>query len=66
MSNFKTIETRDLKVGMTLHFTGEEIVYPPTAGLKTPRGKMDLFVITKAGQTYKKTWNRHTLIAVSI
>lgn len=65
-TDFKTIETRDLQVGMVLHFTKEEVVYAPSSGIDTPRGKVDLYVISKAGLTRKKTWNRHTLIAVSI
>ena len=62
----RSVETRDLKPGMVLAFTGEEVMTVPYAGLKTARGKVDFVVKSKSGSMIRKTWNRHTLINVAI
>lgn len=66
MSDFKSIETRYLTPGMVLRWTGDTVMTHPTAGISTKSGKVDFIVKTKKGSMVQKSWNRHTLIAVSI
>jgi hypothetical protein len=66
MSDFKTVETRDLTPGMVLRWTGATVMTHPTAGISTRRSKVDFIVKNKNGSMIQKSWNRHTLIAVSI
>lgn len=60
----KSVETRDLKVGDIMAFTGDTVIAGPTSGISTGRGKMDLIVKTKKGHIVQKSWNKHTLINV--
>lgn len=60
----RTIEARDLKPGMILRYTKDEVITHPTAGISTQRGKMDFIVKTPKGHMVQKSWNRHTLIAI--
>lgn len=66
MSDFKSVETRYLEPGMVLRWTGDTVVTTPTSGISTKSGKLDFIVKTKKGSMIQKSWNRHTLIAVSI
>lgn len=65
-ADFKTVETKDLTPGMILRWTGDEVITHPTAGISTVKGKMDFVVKTKKGFMKQKSWNRNTLIAISL
>jgi len=54
---------KDLKVG-DITSVGEKVVVAPSAGIKTPSGKIDLVVEYPNGKRVSKTWNKNTKIAV--
>lgn len=60
----QTIEVRDLKPGMVIRYTRDEIVSHPTSGISTSKNKMDFIVKTPKGAMIQKSWNRHTLVAI--
>lgn len=60
----KSIETRDLKPGMILAFTHDEVLTHPVSLLKTAKGKVDFAVRTRKGHIVQKTWNKHTLVNI--
>lgn len=62
----KKVKAKDLKVGDYLPMTQSTVVVAPSAGLKTPRGKVDLTVEFSNGQRQTKTWNKNTDISVQI
>jgi len=54
----KLVEAQFLKVGDKLS-SGGVVTSRPSAGIDTPRGKVDLGV-----NGYRKTWNKRTLISI--
>ncbi len=55
---------RDLSVGDVLVFTNCKVVVAPSAGIKTPSGKIDLVVEYPNGNRVTKTWNKNTKINI--
>jgi hypothetical protein len=62
---YKTIEVRDLQIGMVLTWTNELVIDRPISYIKTPSGKLQLS-LRKNDRTRLAVWNRHTLIAVNL
>lgn len=56
---------KDLKVG-DVTTVGETVVVAPSAGIKTPSGKIDLVVQYPNGKRVSKTWNKNTEIAIRV
>lgn len=57
-------QVRDLKVGEVLAGSGTEVLIAPTAGVRTPTGKVDLKVRWPSGQEKWHTWGKYTEVSV--
>ncbi len=53
------VQAQNLKIGDVLAHGGGVVTHRPSAGIKTPSGKIDLGI-----NGYLKTWNKRTLIAI--
>lgn len=60
----KGVLVKDLKPGMVIAFTKNEVLTHPTAGISTERNKMDFVVKTPKGTIMQKGWNRNTIISI--
>lgn len=57
-------QVRYLSVGDVLTPTMNKVVVAPSAGIKTPSGKVDLVVETPKGERYLKTWGKYTEVSI--
>lgn len=62
MPNYIKVPTYALRSGDITWGTGE-VILSVSAGLRTPRGKMDV-ILEKNGRRRTATWGRHTLIGI--
>lgn len=53
-----------LQVGDTLVATSRTVVQAPTRGLRTPRGRVELVVETKAGKRCPCCWGASTMVVI--
>jgi hypothetical protein len=60
----KKTEVRHLKVGDKLAGSGVTVISPPTAGIKTPTGKMEIGIEYPNGKKYLKIWGKYTVVGV--
>ncbi len=60
MNARKQVEAQYLKKGDKLA-SGGVVTHAPTSGLNTPSGKVDIGI-----DGFKRTWNKTTLIAITV
>ncbi len=57
-------EVRHLKAGDVLSGSGAKILANPQAGLKTPPGKLEVYVEYAGGKKKMQLWNKYTVVGV--
>jgi hypothetical protein len=57
-------EVRYLKKGDVLSGNGAEVISDPTAGLRTPTGKMEIGIKYPNGVQKIQTWGKYTVVGV--
>lgn len=59
-------EVRYLSVGDVLTGSGAKVVSAPTAGIKTPSGKVEIVVEYPNGQKSLRVWGKYTVVNVNV
>lgn len=59
----KTVRVTDLKTGDTLS-SGAKVISNPFAGVRTPRGKVEIGIEYTNGQRVLRIWNKSTTVGV--
>lgn len=57
-------EVRFLKTGDVLAGSGAEVISEPTAGLRTPTGKVEIGIKYPNGVQKLQTWGKYTIVGV--
>lgn len=58
-----TIRVSDLKTGDTLS-SGAKVISNPTAGVRTPKGKVEIGIQYPNGKCAVRTWGKSTTIGI--
>jgi hypothetical protein len=58
-------QVQDLKVGDILASTGAKVIIAPSAGLRTPAGKVELGLEYPNGQQVMRTWQKNMPILIA-
>lgn len=58
-----TVRVNDLKTGDTLS-SGAKVISSPTAGLMTPKGKVEIGIQYPNGKCAVQTWGKFTTVGI--